>query len=144
MRLNQIRQILIYNHIFANVFFFFILLFGFQVTVLSCLSFDLSILITPFVSSNSFNANHNNYKTHTHTHKQKQSALKQKRLKDNYYNRMNQAVFNTLQFLCFNLNLLDVSSKCNLAACFSHRSPPGSGIPLINLYGTIHATVTLH
>ena len=141
MRLNQKRQILIYNHIFANVFFFFILLFGFQVTVLSCLSFDLSILITPFVSSNSFNANHNNYKTH----KQKQSALKQKILQGNYYNRMNQAVFNTLQFLCFNLNLLDVSSKCNLAACFSHRSPPVSGIPLINLYGTIHATdITLN
>jgi hypothetical protein len=44
----------------------------------------------------------------THTHKQKQSAFKQLRLKGNYYNRMNQAVFNTLRFLCFNLNLLDV------------------------------------
>ena len=114
----------------------------FQVTVLSCLSFELSILITPFVSSNSSNTNHNNYKKHTH--KQKQSALKQKRLKGNYYNRMNQAVFNMLRLLCFNLNLLDVSSKCNLTACFSHRSPPVSGIPLIHLYGTIHATVTLH
>ena len=51
------------------MFFFFILLFGFQVTVLSCLSFDLCILITPFVSSNSSNTNHN-YKTHTHTHTQ--------------------------------------------------------------------------
>jgi hypothetical protein len=38
--------------------------------------------------------------------------------------------------ILINITLLQiyVTSNCNLAACFSHRSPPGSGIPLINLY----------